>query len=298
MKKMGILIALMVSSLAWSQAEFEVSTSEDRMQIGDQVEITLEATVHINDDVVWPSFPGAVQFGSFIDRRGIDTSINGEEMTLREIWILTSFDSGFAVVAPLQLNVNGVFRSSEPQLIQVDLAGDGPEYRDIENPISPNTKEWILWMIVTTILLVAVGVLIRQYYKSPAHQGESNPTWANMSDAVISMLKDYKGKIASESNPIDTVLSDTSRLIQEYVLSTYYLQSAAGSPKDWDKELAAMDDYGAEPGQLAYLLEEVYRMRFSGASILPEEVNAFLDQVIEWVNASVVHKEKEADVVV
>lgn len=287
MKWLILIASLLVSALAWSQPEFEVTTSSDRMMIGDQVEIQIQAKVHVNDEVYWPAFPGKVQFGTFIDRKGIDTVKRGDELTLTETWILTSFDSGFAVVSPLELTVNGVIKAAEPQLIQVDLAENGPEYLDIENPITPGSNTFWIWLIVVVVILAAVAVFIYSYFVK--EKPEEKPRFSNLhkpSDVITTLIEEEKIKIQESSDQLDSSLSDSTKLIYEYIKIQFEINTAHGSTEQWDQQISLMGNNSVQKGELTDILNEISRLRFSGADVSEGEAIDVLNKAITWIKIS------------
>ena len=298
MKYLFIIAAILTSSIAWSQSTFEVRTSAERMMIGDQIEVQLQAVVHRNDEVKWPAFPGQVQFGSFIDRKGIDTTTNGDEMTLTETWILTSFDSGFAVVAPLEILVNDVSRAAEPILIQVDLAEKGPEYRDIESPLSSEEHVFWLWLILISIIVIAIGVIIYTYIKKkPSELARPKATVHNITEVFIETLKDEQAKLTDEPAIIDEVLSATTMVLHGYLNLKFTINTAVGSPDEWDKELSSHE--GVKSGVVSKILNDISRLRFSGQTLTKAQAYEIIERANEWMyaNSKVQAKTEEHELV-
>ncbi|NVK03738.1 MAG: hypothetical protein HWD92_02900 [Flavobacteriia bacterium] len=300
MKRLLVIFGLLTSTIAWAQTDFEVSSSADRMMIGDQIEIQLKAVVHVNDEVSWPAFPGLVQFGAFIDRKGIDTVVDGDELTLTETWILTSFDSGYAVVAPLELIVNGVSRAAEPQLIQVDLAENGPEYKDIENPLSTQLNYWLIWSALMVIISIAIGVIVYSYFlKSPEAPKAKMSDYRNITDFVLILVKDELAALQNQSKSVDEVLSTTTQLLHEYLFSNFMIQTAVGSPETWDEQLMQSEAYNGEQGELSGILNDISRVRFSGDLPKTEDGVEILSRITTWLStiSKVQHKKEEHEVV-
>lgn len=294
MRKLFVIAALAIAPSMQGQVNFTVSTDVERMRIGDQVEVVINAVVHPNDVLDWPDFPGNVQFGEFINRSGIDTISNSEEeLHLAETWTLTSFDSGYAVIAPLTLSVNNVAFASEPLLLQVDLAPNGDEYKDIEEPLGLDWPFWVYILSFGTVLIVILLLIFisnRARKKRPEYRPDlAIPLHIRAEKKMreLSLHRDA-GELTN-----DEVLSRGTTLLQRYVKSEFKVDIFIGDQREWIPKLDRNGHFKSSANELAQLMDHASKLRFSGMSFGNEETDRWVVQASKWISASLAEPQPE-----
>ncbi|NVK28079.1 MAG: hypothetical protein HWE14_08545 [Flavobacteriia bacterium] len=279
------LIALLFAPLfSLGQASFEVSSPVERMQIGDQINLVLKAVVHKNDLVEWSEFPIAVQSGRLVHRGVMDSVFTGDEIELTETWTLTSFDSGYAVVPPIEITVNGQTLQSDPILIQVDLAVQSEHYRDIAAPIG---LEYPLWKLVLYILaaiavqlLVALILIRRSKRKDSSALVTDDRTPKQRIEHILSRIH-FRREMTHEE--MDVRLSKIIQLTYRLLQSEFGVSTASGNPEDWAKQLTNHSEFNGDADQLIILIAKANEMRFAGDAINASTAENWLEQLRAWV---------------
>lgn len=179
MKSVGaILIVLFIgfSPCLAQQSAIELQLDTNQILIGQQALLTISAKIHAADKVVFPAFQDTLMdMVEIVKKSGIDTSYNEEnleEKTLKETLTLTSFDSGYYVVKPMVVLVNGDSVWSNPLLltvmtVPVDTAAG---FMDIKQPLDVpfNIQSWLsaYWpWLVGGVLAVGLIVFLLWYFK-------------------------------------------------------------------------------------------------------------------------------------
>lgn len=113
-----------------SSAELIVHAKVDtnQIRIGEQFKLELNAFVHPNLEIIFPTLPDTFNHFEIVKRGKIDTIPNSNPLSLRQQYSVTCFDSGFFVLPPF------------PFLV-----------RDLKNPVSDTLSTEALLIGVRTI---------------------------------------------------------------------------------------------------------------------------------------------------
>lgn len=144
-----------------------IKADSSRFPIGSQLKLTIEIPFIHGEQVKWPQLKDTLTKSiEILSKSGIDTiAIDGtNKKNLRQVLNITSFDTGFIVIPPLNFEIikqgsSPVIVATEPLLLQVDKPKIDPaaDIKDIK-PIykAPITfKELLPWIV----LILAVGLI-------------------------------------------------------------------------------------------------------------------------------------------
>lgn len=162
--------------------------------IGDQINLDLTVEFTHETPLAWPAFTDTITGQLEIVQTSIPDTTKKEtgETVIHQRLVITSFDTGFIVLPPIDFifnNDSSQMLSTEPQLIfvsdiPVEMEAD---IKDIKEPydVPFNWKKWLMYgliilavlgLIVAAILLIRrrqrkpVEVLARPKPKRPAHE--------------------------------------------------------------------------------------------------------------------------------
>ena len=145
---------------AIAQVSFSVQPDTNRMLIGEQIKLTLKAEFPEDDKVNWPFLADSLA-GFEIVKKGtlVEEYEGGIKSLIQEIW-LTSFDSGYAFIPALSIQLGEERLESQAIgiLVSVPEVPETEDYYDIKEPIDPPLN-WPL-IIGLILLFIALGVLI------------------------------------------------------------------------------------------------------------------------------------------
>jgi len=159
------------------EVNIKASLDTNTIVIGGQLTMSIEINHPANIKAGWPDVADTFSLMEVISRSSIDTIINHEQntITVRQKFVLTSFDSGFHVIPPWVFSYVAAgdtadySAESRPLLItvqsvQVDLA---ESIKDIKGQVNmPYTWQDALPYLFGILLLAITGWLLYRYFKN------------------------------------------------------------------------------------------------------------------------------------
>lgn len=167
-KHIAILAAFVLSALS-SWAQFTVEVDTQAILVGEPLELRLYLEGEKSDSIVWPIIEEGLQLKKMeiLSVEPIDTTLKNNNQLLKQVFTITSFDSGVWAVPPFQAILNGDTLETSPFIVEVSLvqADSAEQFMPIKDPYEfPVTfKEWITkygwWVgaILGVALLAFVG---------------------------------------------------------------------------------------------------------------------------------------------
>lgn len=164
MKGIFSALALFLSILAFGQQPtFSVKIDTNFILIGQQTYLRFTASnINLKQSVAWPTWPDTLQNVEIL-RVDADTVIKDNMATIHANYLLTSWDSGFAVIPPLAFVAGGDSLFTEPQILQIGTvpADAAVEIYDIKAPLTPPIDWWYwakrLWFVALILALLLGG---------------------------------------------------------------------------------------------------------------------------------------------
>lgn len=151
--------------------------------IGEQMKLFVEATF-TNDDytVDWPVLPDSFEHFELIEKSKLDSVYaEGKLSAIKQIFTITSFDSGKWQVPSLKINIAPVgkaasavlYTDSFPVTVSFSVSDTTSQLRDIK-PIREAKPENLLWywVIGAVLLLVLIGLIIWYFNKNKKKPAE------------------------------------------------------------------------------------------------------------------------------
>jgi len=166
----SILAAFLVGCSAFCQVSVKASVDRDKILIGEPITLTLQAYTPLGENISWFALDTIPRF-EFIRKGKLDTIENVDNKKLEQTLIITSFDSGAVVFAPLELKVGDRSYFTDSILIDVAYKDFDPaaEYKDIKSiqEVDDNSSDYIPWIIgaVTVLAIALIAWLMRKKKK-------------------------------------------------------------------------------------------------------------------------------------
>jgi hypothetical protein len=146
--------------------------------IGDQQKLSIEVKANSKDKVIFPLFADTlVAHVELVDKGKTDTVFSNDKNNyiLSRKYTITSFDSGYYVIPPLKVVVNGDTQETEALLLTVQtLAVDtNKAIKDIKQPydapwsISEIMKEIIIGAVALLVLSLVIYYFVKKPKKEP-----------------------------------------------------------------------------------------------------------------------------------
>lgn len=164
-----ITLLLLISLSAFTQkVTVTASSDKDKIVIGEQIKLTLEAVVPRDEVVDWPKIDSIAHF-EVLNASKLDSQLSGEELILKQTLTLTSWDSG-----RWQIPAFAITGSKRTKPIVVDV-GYSPfdrnqPYHDIKDIIEvqrPGESYWYWYLIGAVLLIVFILLLFPPKKKQP-----------------------------------------------------------------------------------------------------------------------------------
>lgn len=181
-----------------------VSTSVDKTKIVIGQQITYKVTLHMPDNTYrlkWFEVPE--NFGSFVvaARNKIDSTYANGLLGFSQTLLLTSFDSGRQVIAPLVLSLTNYKTDSSYVMLTDSIAidvGYAPDdnvlpFHDIKPIINVDYRnQWWFWPIIGLAVLLIVLLLILWMKKRKKTEEKAPITLTPPYEEAVSLLDELK----------------------------------------------------------------------------------------------------------
>lgn len=164
-----ITLFLLLSLSAFGQkVTVTASSDKEKIVIGEQIRLTLEATVPRQEVIDWPKIDTLPHF-EILNASKLDSQLSGEELILKQTLTLTSWDSG-----RWQIPAFAIVGSNRTKPIVIDV-GFSPfdrnqPYHDIKDIIDvdrPRVTYWYWYLIGAVLLIVFLLLLFPPKRKQP-----------------------------------------------------------------------------------------------------------------------------------
>lgn len=182
----GVVLAvfLLEYNVAFSQnAQVTAVLDSQEILIGDQINLDLSVVLQDESTVKWPQFKDTIAGQIEIIESSMLDSTKKEtgETVLSQRVVITSFDTGFIVLPPIDFKFNNdslQVLSTEPLLIFVsDIPVDTEaDIKDIKEPyeVPFNWKKWLIWgLIVLGVIGLIIGLIL--YIKKLRAKSQETP---------------------------------------------------------------------------------------------------------------------------
>jgi hypothetical protein len=147
--------------------ELKITVDKQTILIGEPIQLMLEATVHGDAPLVWPSLDSLPHF-DWVEKHAVDSTIRPGQRYYRQYLTVTSFDSGAWSIPRLPFIAGNTkyFTDSVRVVIGYTKIDPGKDYHDIKDIIDiPNPfARWFGWIVgVVSIASIAIVIwLIRK----------------------------------------------------------------------------------------------------------------------------------------
>jgi hypothetical protein len=172
LRKIFSILLLSVLFAGYISAErpvIKATIDSTAILIGEQTLIHLEISADKNASIQFPIFPDTIISGiEVLSMQKADTTdLGNDKIQIRQDYMITSFDSALYLIPPLAVVVNtdSIYSNSlglKVSTFPVDT--ESKQFYDIKNVIAPpfvwKDYLWILWIILSILILSAVIILL------------------------------------------------------------------------------------------------------------------------------------------
>lgn len=232
-----ITLFLLISLSAFTQkVTVTASSDKEKIVIGEQIKLTLEAVVPREEVIDWPRIDSIRHF-EVLNASKLDSQLSGEELVLRQTLTLTSWDSGRWQIPSFALA--GAQRT-KPIVVDVgytpfDRNQPYHDIKDIINVKQPGHSYWY-WYLIGAVLLIVFFLLLFPPKKKQPETAAFVPD-EGIYKQSLTRLDKLRGTADGDPKVFHTELVD---IFREYLLKRKGIQSFSKTT----------DDLGVQLGQL------------------------------------------------
>jgi cbb3-type cytochrome oxidase subunit 3 len=293
-----LLICLFCSNYCFAQYPV-VTASIDRTEIliGEQFKLSVEAKV-ANDDykLSWPVLPDSFQHFEIVDKSKIDSVYaEGKLSSIKQIFTVTSFDSGKWLVPSLKINITPVakaapmvlYTDSLPITVSFSVSDTTNQLRDIKpiRQVNPENLIWY-WIAGAVLLLILIGLIIWYFNKKKKKPADIFKAKLSPYDEAMQELQELKKTNLSgpaEVKLYHTKLTDIFKRYLSRKANQFHLNKTTGDILVW------LNDTGlqkTEVSKAAYSLRCSDAVKFAKYQPDRAESNESLQSIKEVIEAT------------
>jgi hypothetical protein len=226
------------------------SVSDQKILIGEQFQLTLEAKAPIAQKISWFDIKDLPHF-EILSRSKIDSQVNGAQKTLAQTFTLTSWDSG-----SWQLPRFSLARSNRTRPIAIDVSfspfDPKQPYHDVKDILEverPGQIKWY-WYIVGLLLVIALFLLLFPGKKKKKEEVLSEGAYKK----ALGRLEALRKKQLSEQD-VKLFYTELIDIFREYLHRRKNIQSFSKTTEDLGRQVGQLQISRSDYGQLLEVLQ-------------------------------------------
>ncbi len=211
------------------------SLDSNAIMIGDQVIYELGITVPENSLVAWPSITDTLTSNiEILNRSNIDTTYTNSDITIHQQFLITSFDSGYFEIPPIDFKFgfkddSTIYSTSTGVLflqVFVPEVDTSQAFKPLIGPIKePYTLAEVLpWIIVSTagiiIIVLLIFYFIRRKKKQPIFKRKPKPI-IPPHILAINQLEELRLAKVWQSGKLKRYYTELTDITREYLQNRY-----------------------------------------------------------------------------
>lgn len=154
-----IFSAAAIFSSAQNKTTVKASIDKNKILIGEPIKLSVEVNIPRKEAIRFFAIDSLPHF-EFLEKEKIDTSGSGNETILKQVFKITSFDSGHWVIPSFVLEKN-IATDTIPVDVVFSNFDPNQDYHDIKDIIEVNPvekKNW-LWFIISGVVLFVLIII-------------------------------------------------------------------------------------------------------------------------------------------
>jgi len=271
-----VFFFLVAGHPAFCQDTATASARVDRnaIQIGQTIQVILEAIVPVGSSVQWFSLDSIAHF-EFVEKDKLDSTDSSGWMVLKQHLTITSFDSGSRVIPSLHLVIGKKQYATDSIRIEVSYSPFDPkqDYHDIkdiievENPYVKYIASAI--SLMTLISLILVFLFIR--YAKKKKQPSEKQVFSSLSpfDEAVKALDALKKQNLPESGQVKLYYTRLNDILRLFVLRKLQISSMEKTNEELILQLRTLSLSPTQFSKLAQALRMSDYVKF--AKYLPTQ---------------------------
>ncbi len=294
-----ILIAATCCNSLWAQ-DAKVSAKIDATQIttGDQARLFIEVQ-HNNKQsrLQWAVLPDTFNNLEIVEKGKIDTSVQGDIVTLKQRLLITGFDSGTFVIPPFQFSAipgSGtayiIQTDSFPLLVQNVAVDTSKGYHDIKGIMSVKTT-WrdYIWYIIGALIFIALITVVIIYFirnKKVAAPVISTEPVETLQEKTLKMLNVLEQKQLSQNGQVKAYYVELTDILRNYIEARFRTPALELTTDELLYSASKHKELNAYRQLLSTILYTADLAKFAKAEPLPAEHMAAMDSAKQFIISS------------
>ena len=196
---------------------------KDSILIGQQIKFTIELNdIELTND--FPLFNDSIVNGiEIIKKLEIDTTKNKDSYSLKQEYVITSWDSGSYYIPPFKINNQISTNALLINVFSVTIDQDS-EIKDIKEPLNPEYvfADFLVWILIALLLFLTI-YLFKKFYKKKSNQKEIKEVKKIIPPHIIALdeLSIIEKKELWQSGKIKEYHSEISESLRKYIENRY-----------------------------------------------------------------------------
>lgn len=263
----------------------------NKIKIGEQFHLFLEATHGINDKVTFPVLPDTFSLMEVVQRSDIDTvSKTNDKITRRQTYLVTSFDSGYHVIPPFIFQ-SGQIDSLPTRPLLITVAGLTVDttraIKDLKGQIGvPYTwRDFLPWILGLLAVVLAIYLFRRYFQKRKSDTIIEKPAPSRPAHEIaIEALTELEAKKLWQNGNHKAYHSSISDIIRTFIEHRWKIHAMEMTT---DEILRVQLIAGLERNtfeELKYLLELADQVKFAKLVPVVYENEQSIKNAFEFVN--------------
>jgi len=302
-KWFALLAVLLLQSVAFSQQPTATATLDSNLiLIGEQINLTLQLTCQAQDSVVWPTIGDTLKKEiEVVQKSKVDTTFDSENnfiKTLSQQLTLTSFDSGYWAVPPIQFLVNGETVETEVQLLAVQTVpvDTANKIYDIKGPLSVHYTwadwlrtnwQWLAGGALLGAIIALIIYLLKNRKEKPAPVIEKPKPKIPPHIIALEKLDKLKEKKLWQAGKTKEYHSKMSEIVREYLENRFYVNALEQTTYEILHNLRTVDISEENKAKLEQLLMLSDLVKFAKEKPIASENEQVLQHAYDFVNNTI-----------
>lgn len=309
-----LLIALLFGGLSDSQGQVDLSFYADtnHIRIGEQVSVKLVLINHGEKalEVTWPFAMDTLSKSiEVLDLLPVDTMKYEEETIFTQQWNLTSFDTGFQVIPPFEIIINGEERETDPftikvETVKIDTTQAIKDIKGVEDaPIS--IFEWIKYhwkwfagFAILSILIFGIYLIIKNKNKELIEDRIPKAPPIPPYKHALNRLQKLKDGKWWQQGDVKHYHASISEILREYLEDAYDFPALEQTTREVMRSIKGTVIDANQQKQLQRILTLSDLVKYAKEKPLADENEEMFALAINFVNSTKpeeVEKEEDKD---
>ena len=287
--------------LSGSAQEFQIQLDTTHIRVGEQTALVLHLALPggwnpSTESLSWPNLSDTLTKDlEIVNRTAIDTvQVNGG-YHLRQSLVLTSFDTGYFVIRPLQLTFNNQVLESNPQLlycqgVDFDPSGsirEGREIREVDYTFWDRIIENKYLILGGLAIALAAFFVVRNLKKRAAHPAVQAETpikpLASPDEEALERLAALHAQRVWQGGNIKAYHVEVTDILRNYLERRYQVSTLERTSREILSELRTRGIDSDAFAQLKMTFEIADMVKFARYRALPEENEGVMDNAVDFV---------------